>query len=88
LGADEVNELRGGGATVETGRGDDAFGRQGCDGADGFEVAVGHAGNHALAGRRAAVGPLHLGIGPEFVEKNQIDDAYVQEPAEPGGALG
>jgi hypothetical protein len=40
------------------------------------------------AGRRAAVRPRHLGIGPEFVAKNQIDDAYVRQPAEPGGALG
>jgi hypothetical protein len=34
------------------------------------------------------VGPLHLGIGAEFVEKNQIDDSRARESLEPDGAPG
>jgi hypothetical protein len=86
--AEELNEFRGCGATIKTGRRDDALGRQRRDGADGFEMTVGHAADHSLARRGAAVGPLHLGIGAEFVEKNQIDDSRAREPAEPGGAFG
>ena len=51
-------------------------------------MTVRHTGDHSLTRCGAAVGPLHLGIGAEFVEKNQISDSRFREPAEPEGALG
>jgi hypothetical protein len=34
------------------------------------------------------VSALHLGIGPEFIEKDQVDDPPAREGAEPGRPLG
>jgi hypothetical protein len=34
------------------------------------------------------VGPLHLRVGPEFVEEDQVGDPLAREPVEPDGPLG
>ena len=34
------------------------------------------------------MGPLHLGIGAEFIEKNQVGDPAICKAAEPDGAFG
>jgi hypothetical protein len=51
-------------------------------------MAVGHAIDDPFARRRSPVSPLHLRIGPEFIEKDQVDDPPVCKPVEPDGSLG